>query len=200
MSSDPVRDAADWIRHGGVVVFPTETFYGLAVDPRQPDAVAAVFDLKGRPTGMALPLVASSLGQVETLVGTLRGANARLAAEFWPGPLSLVLDAPASIAPAVHGGTHTVAIRVPAHPMARALAEACGHPLTATSANRSGEPPVEDLTGIPLIAADRRVVVLDGGRTPGGAPSTIVDARVTPVRIVRNGAVPSDRVLRSIHE
>ena len=200
MSSDPVRDAADWIRHGGVVVFPTETFYGLAVDPRQPDAVAAVFDLKGRPTGMALPLVASSLGQVETLVGTLRGANARLAAEFWPGPLSLVLDAPASIAPAVHGGTHTVAIRVPAHPMARALAEACGHPLTATSANRSGEPPVEDLTGIPLIAADRRVVVLDGGRTPGGAPSTIVDARVTPVRIIRNGAVPSDRVLRSIHE
>ena len=200
MSSDAVRNAADWIRHGGVVVFPTETFYGLAVDPRQPDAVAAVFDLKGRPTGMALPLVASSLAQVENLVGTLRGANAQLAADFWPGPLSLVLDAPASIAPAVHGGTQTVAVRVPAHPMARALAEACGHPLTATSANRSGEPPVEDLAGITLIAADRRVVVLDGGRTPGGAPSTIVDARMTPVRIIRDGAVPSDRVLRSIHE
>ena len=200
MSSDPVRDAADWIRHGGVVIFPTETFYGLAVDPTQPDAVAAVFDLKGRPAGMALPLVASSLAQVENLVGTLRGANARLAADFWPGPLSLVLDAPASIAPAVHGGTHTVAVRVPAHPMARALAEAYGRPLTATSANRSGEPPVDDLAGITTIAADRRVVVLDGGRTPGGAPSTIVDARVAPVRIIRNGAVPSDRVLRSIHE
>ena len=200
MSSDPVREAADWIRDGGVVVFPTETFYGLAVDPTQPDAVAAIFDLKGRPPGMALPLVASSLGQVESLVGTLRGANARLAADFWPGPLSLVLDAPPSIAAAVHGGTHTVAIRVPAHPLARALAEACGHALTATSANRTGEPPVEDLTGITSIAADPRVVVLDGGRTPGGAPSTIVDARVTPVRIIRNGAVPSDRVLRSIHE
>ena len=85
-------------------------------------------------------------------------------------------------------------------PLARALAEACGHPLTATSANRSGEPAVEEVAGIAAIAADRRVVVLDAGRTPGGAPSTIVDARVTPIRIIRHGAVPSDRVLRSIHE
>ena len=200
MSSDPVRAAADWIRQGGVVVFPTETFYGLAVDPTQPDAVAAVFDLKGRPASMALPLVAASAEQVEQFAGTLHGANARLAANFWPGPLSLVLDAPASIAPAVHGGTHTVAVRVPAHPIARALAEACGHPLTATSANRSGEPAVEEVAAIAAIAADRRVVVLDAGRTPGGRPSTIVDARVTPIRIIRHGAVPSDRVLRSIHE
>jgi L-threonylcarbamoyladenylate synthase len=200
MTSDPVRDAADWIRRGGVVAFPTETFYGLAVDPTQPDAVAAVFHIKGRPDGMALPLVAASMAQVETLLGPLQGASARLAAVFWPGPLSLVLDAPPSIAPAVHGGTHTVAVRVPAHAIARALAEAYGHPITATSANRSGEPPVEDLAGLAAIAADRRVVVLDGGRTPGGAPSTIVDARATPVRIIRDGAVPSDRVLRSTHE
>lgn len=200
MSSDPVRDAADWIRQGGVVVFPTETFYGLAVDPRQPDAVAAAFDLKARPDGVALPLVAASVAQVEQYFGALRGANARLAAAFWPGPLSLVLDAPASIVPAVHGGTRTVAVRVPAHPIARALAEAYGHPVTATSANRSGEPAVEVVTGITAITEDRRVVVLDGGRTPGGSPSTIVDARGTPIRIIRHGAVPSDRVLRSMDE
>jgi L-threonylcarbamoyladenylate synthase len=209
MTSDPVRDAADWIRQGGVVVFPTETFYGLAVDPRLPDAVAAVLDLKGRPAGMALPLVAASIAQVEEFVGLLGDANARLAAAFWPGPLSLVFDAPAAIVPAVHAGTHTVAVRVPAHAIARALAETYGHPLTATSANRSGEPaPVEiaeiaeiaEVAGIAAIARDRRVVVLDGGRTPGGAPSTIVDARTTPVRIIRDGAVPSERVLRSIHE
>ena len=200
MSSDPVRDAADWIRQGGVVVFPTETFYGLAVDPRQPDAVQAAFDLKARPEGVALPLVAASVAQVEQYFGALRGANARLATAFWPGPLSLVLDAPASIAPAVHGGTRTVAVRVPAHAMARALADAYGHPLTATSANRSGEPAVEVVTGIAAITEDRRVVVLDGGRTPGGLPSTIVDARGTTIRIIRHGAVPSDRVLRSMHE
>ena len=200
MVSDSIRDAANWIRQGGVVVFPTETFYGLAADPIQLEAVALIFELKGRPSGLALPLVASSLGQVERFVGPLRGASARLADEFWPGPLSLVLDAPPAVAPAVHGGTGTIAIRVTSHPVARDLADACGHPVTATSANRSGEPPADDLAGISTIARDRRVFVIDGGRTPGGEPSTIVDARVTPVRILRPGAVPSDRVLRSIHE
>jgi L-threonylcarbamoyladenylate synthase len=200
MSSDRIRRAADWLRQGGVVVFPTETFYGMAADPGQPEAVAAVFDVKGRPDGMPLPLVAASIAQVEQFAGLLRGANRLLAEAFWPGPLTIVLDAPDGLAPAVHAGTGTVAIRVPSHDMARALAEACGTPVTATSANRSGEPAVVDLSGIASITNDPRVFVLDGGRTPGGAPSTIVDARATPARILRAGAVPSDRVLRSIHE
>jgi L-threonylcarbamoyladenylate synthase len=159
-----------------------------------------VFDLKGRPAGMALPLVAASIDQVEEVFGPLRGDSARLAAAFWPGPLSLVLDAPKSIDAAVHAGTGTVAVRVPAHPVARGLAAACGHPLTATSANRTGEPAADDVRGIGVMARDPRVLVLDGGRTPGGSPSTIVDARVAPVRVVRDGAVPSERVLRSTHE
>ncbi len=169
-----------------MVVFPTETFYGLAVDPTQPDAVAAVFDLKGRPAGLALPLVAASVDAG----GAASSAGSATPMRGWPpssGPVRSrsCLDAPAAIAPAVHGGTQTVAVRVPAHPTARALAEACGHPLTATSANRTGEPAAADVAGIAAIAADRRVLVLDAGRTPGGRPSTIVDARVTPVRIIR---------------
>jgi L-threonylcarbamoyladenylate synthase len=149
---------------------------------------------------MALPLVAASLSQVEELVGPLVGVSRRLAEEFWPGPLSLVVAAPAAVASAVHGGTGTVAIRVPGHAVARALAEAYGGPVTATSANRSGEPAPTEVSGAGGISADRRVFVLDGGRTPGGAASTIVDARVTPIRIVRHGAVPAERVLRSLHE
>lgn len=195
-----IARAADWIRQGGVVVVPTETFYGLAADPFRPDAVAAVFDLKGRPAAMALPLVAASVEQIERCIGPLTEHTARLAREFWPGPLSLILDAPSSTAPAVHGGTMTVAIRVPAHPMARLLAGACGHPVTATSANRTGEPAPVDVAGVGALARDPRVLVLDGGQTPGGAPSTIVDARSTPIRIVREGAVSAERVLRSIHE
>jgi L-threonylcarbamoyladenylate synthase len=198
--NDRVAVAASWLRNGGVVVFPTETFYGLAADPAHPDAVAAVFDLKGRPFGMALPLIAASLSQVEQFVGPLGGASRQLAEEFWPGPLSLVVDAPASVASAVHGGTGTVAIRVPGHAVARALAAAHGGPVTATSANRSGEPAPTEASAAAGIGADRRVLVLDGGRTLGGAPSTIVDARVTPIRIVRHGAVSAERVLRSIHE
>jgi L-threonylcarbamoyladenylate synthase len=195
-----VRRAADWIRQGGVVVFPTETFYGLAADPAQERAVAVIFELKGRPAGMAIPLVAASVEQVEAFAGPLGTHSRHLAGVFWPGPLSLVLDAPPSVADGVHAGTRSVAIRVPAHPLARALAGACGFPVTATSANRSGQPAVEEVGRIGEITSDPRVFVLDGGRTPGGAPSTIVDARARPVRIVRDGAVPRERVLRSMHE
>jgi L-threonylcarbamoyladenylate synthase len=200
VDSDRIAAAANWLRNGGVVVFPTETFYGLAADPARPDAVRAIFDLKGRPSEMALPLIAASLTQVEQFAGPLEGVSRQLAEAFWPGPLSLVVEAPAVVVSAVHGGTGTLAIRVPGHAIARALAAAHGSPVTATSANRSGEPAPTEASGAVLISADRRVLVLDGGRTPGGAPSTIVDARVTPIRILRHGAVPAERVLRSIHE
>jgi L-threonylcarbamoyladenylate synthase len=183
-----------------VVVYPTETFYGLAADPTQADAVAAIFDLKGRPAALALPLIAASVSQVEQFVGPMDDVNRRLAEAFWPGPLSLVFDAPQSLADAVHAGTRTVAVRVPGHSVAQALAAMYGCPLTATSANRSGEPPPTEPSGLMALAGDPRVLLVDGGRTPGGAPSTIVDARATPIRIVRHGAVPAERVLRSIHE
>jgi L-threonylcarbamoyladenylate synthase len=191
--------AVAWIRRGGIVAYPTETFYGLGVDPAQPAAVDALFDLKGRDLTSAIPLLAAARGDVERWCGPLDAASGRLAEAFWPGPLALVLAAPAGIAPRVHAGTGTVAVRVPGHPAARALAAAAGVLLTATSANRSGEAAAaraEDLAG---LARDSRVLVLDGGPTPGGAPSTIVDARTSPVRLVREGAVPWNRVLRSMH-
>lgn len=181
------------LRAGGVVAFPTDTFYGLAADPTQPDAVRRIFAVKARPSGEALPLIAVSIKAVEEFCGSLGPAGERLAKQFWPGPLSLLLDAPASVAHEVHAGTGAVAIRVPDHPLARALTQAFGGPLTATSANRSGQPPAR--RAAELAALDASVFVIDGGETAGGAPSTIVDARVTPPRLVRAGAVPWDRVL-----
>ena len=200
VNSDRIAEAAGWLRKGGVVVYPTETFYGLAADPTQADAVAAIFELKGRPAGMALPLVAASFSQVERFVGAMGDINRQLAETFWPGPLSLMFDAPASVASVVHGGTGTVAVRVPGHAIARALADVYGLPITATSANRTGEPAATEPSGVTAIGADPRVLLLDGGRTAGGPPSTIIDARLTPIRIVRHGAVPAERVLRSLHE
>jgi L-threonylcarbamoyladenylate synthase len=181
------------LRSGGVVAFPTDTFYGLAADPTQPAAVERVFAIKGRAAGEALPLVAVSIEAVEQFCGPIGAAGARLARHFWPGPLALLLDAPAAVVPAVHAATGAVAIRVPGHPVARALTEAFGRPLTATSANRSGQRPAADAAA--LADLDPSLFVVDAGVTAGGAPSTIVDARVSPPRLVREGAVPWNRVL-----
>jgi len=205
LTVDPVRPdpatmriAADWLRQGGVVAYPTDTVYGLAVDPSSAAAVEAIFDVKGRDARAALPLLAASVEQVRAACGALPPDAARLAAAFWPGPLSLILDAPAPVAPAVHAGTGTVAVRVPAHPVARALAAAFDGLVTATSANRSGQPPSETAAGLDAIARDPRVLVIDGGRAPGGAPSTIVDARGAELRLVRAGAIVWKRVLESL--
>jgi L-threonylcarbamoyladenylate synthase len=195
-----LSQAVEWLRRGGILAFPTDTFYGLAADPSSSRAIRDLFDLKGRDAATAVPLIAGALEQVETWRGPLDPRSARLARACWPGPLSLVVDAPASVAPEVHGGLGTVAIRVPAHALARELAMLWGAPLTATSANRSGEAPARDATALGEVGSDPRVMVVDGGPTPGGAPSTIVDARVDPPRLVRAGAMAWDRVLEFAKE
>jgi L-threonylcarbamoyladenylate synthase len=187
--------AIDWLRQGRVVAFPTDTFYGLAVDPTSATALRTLFALKGRPAASALPFVAESLAQVETWCGPLEGRSARLAARFWPGPLSIVLDAPRSVDPAALGGAGTIAIRVPDHLVARALAETWGAPLPATSANLTGAPPVRTPDALGAIADDPSVLVMDAGAAPGGSPSTIVDARGGEPRLVREGAIAWNRVL-----
>ena len=197
VSAQALTAAAAWIRAGGIVVFPTETFYGLAVDPTRPAAVAALFDLKGRDRQVAVPLVAASREALERLCGPIDARSAVLADRFWPGSLSLVIEAPATIAPEVHGGAGTIAVRVPSHPLARALAEAAGGLVTSTSANRSGEPAAVDVASLGSWRDDPRVYVIDGGPTAGGAPSTIVDARRSPPILIREGAVPWSRVLES---
>jgi L-threonylcarbamoyladenylate synthase len=111
----------------------------------------------------------------------------------------LILDAPEEVAPKVHAGTGGVAVRVPAHEIARRLALEFGWPLTATSANRSGSPAVRSVDALGALAADPRVFTIDAGLVPGGAASTIVDVRQTPPRLVREGAVAWSRVLESMH-
>ena len=144
-SSDPdpaiLARAASVLRGGGVIVFPTDTLYGLAADARNPRAVEAVVRVKGRAPAEPLPLVAADAGQVEREAAVMSPLARRLARRFWPGPLTLVVAARTSLAPAVTAGTGTVAIRVPDHIVARRLAELAGVPLTSTSANRSGFPP-----------------------------------------------------------
>ncbi len=188
-----VAAAAAVLRRGGLVVYPTETFYGLGALAREGAALERLARAKLRPEGKPLPLLAADLAQVAE-VARLEGRAARIAARFWPGPLTLVLPARPGLPAEITAGTGTVGIRVPGSPLARALARAAGGALVSTSANPSGGPPpaqVADLEPRLRGAVDH---VLDGGPTPGGRPSTVVAVEGESVRLVRAGAVSFERV------
>lgn len=178
--------AADIIRAGGVVAIPTETFYGLAADTTSEAAVARIFEIKGRPATMALPLVGASLEQVSETLGPLDQRTLKAATRFWPGPLSLVVNG-------------NVAVRVPDHAFVRALCARVGRLLTATSANKTGEPAATDAATVERTLGDLVDLVIDGGTTPGGLPSTIADLRGPAPRLIRDGAFPWPRILEALH-
>ena len=189
--------AVEILRLGGIVAYPTDTLYGLAVDPRSAAAVAKLFAIKGRDARVALPLVAADLAQAEH-VGRIGPLERRLAARFWPGPLTLVVPANAALTPALLAGGDTVAVRVPAHPVAQALARAFEFAIPATSANLSGAPATADPQDVCGALGHHLDLLLDAGPAPGGPPSTIV--RIvgdTPV-LLRRGAIAWERVLESL--
>ena len=191
-----VREAAEMIHDGLIVAYPTDTLYGLAVDPRNAAAVSRLFDLKGRPETSALTLIAADVSQVRQ-AGEMTVAAERLAARWWPGPLTVVLGAAPVLAAETLAGGRTVGIRVPDHPVAVALAGAAGFCVTATSANRSGATSTSTPEAVAEALPDVDAV-LDAGPAPGGPPSTIVNATARAVTLVRAGVVPWDRVLRSL--
>ena len=194
--TDAIETAVNALRSGRVVAFPTDTLYGLAVDPRRADAVERLFALKGRDASVAVPLVAADVAQ-STLAATFDQRARRAASAFWPGPLSIVAPANACLTPEALGGRATVAIRVPAHEIARELARAFAFPITATSANRSGHAAADSADAVAAALPDVDVLI-DAGRAPGGAPSTIISFDANGPILLRDGAVPWDRVIKSL--
>ena len=193
---DALEEAAKWILAGRVVAIPTDTLYGLAVDPFSAAAVDALFVAKDRPADRAIPLIAADRAQVEGVLGPLTPLGARLAERGWPGPLTLVVAAPRALAAGVTGGAGTVGVRVPNHDVARAIARLAGRPITATSANVSGEPATDDPDRVEATLGDRIELLVDVGRTAGGSPSTIVDVTGAEPRLIRAGAVAWDEIQR----
>jgi L-threonylcarbamoyladenylate synthase len=193
---DAIEEAAHWILGGGVVALPTDTLYGLAANPFSSAAVARVFDVKGRTAERALPLIAADTAQVAAHLGPLGELGARLADRVWPGPLTLLVSAPAAVARDVAGGTGRVGVRVPADRVARAICGMAGRPVTATSANLSGERAPSDPNDVERTLGDRIDLLIDAGPTRGGAPSTIIDVTGDTPTLVRAGAIAWEDILQ----
>jgi L-threonylcarbamoyladenylate synthase len=183
-----VSEAARLLAEGRLVAFPTETVYGLGADATDPRAVARLFAAKGRPSFN--PLIAHVADvQAARRAGKLSAAAEGLAAQFWPGPLTLVVPARDVVCELARAGLATVALRVPKHPVAQALLAASGKPIAAPSANRSGH--VSPTTADHVLADLEGVVdlVVDGGPAPLGLESTIVDCTSAAPRLLRLGAI-----------
>jgi L-threonylcarbamoyladenylate synthase len=193
---DALEEAARWIARGRVIAIPTDTLYGLAADPFQPDAVRRVFAIKERPPDQPVPLIAADAAQVASTLGPLNPTALALAARYWPGPLTLIVEAPFSIARDVTAGTGTVGVRVPRHEVARAIVRMCGRPVTATSANLSGQSATDDPEVVEQTLGARIELLIDTGKTAGGPPSTIVDTTTATPRLVRAGAIAWDEIQR----
>lgn len=179
-----------------MIAYPTDTLYGLGADPRNRDAVERIFRIKGRSAQRSIPLIAGSVDQARA-AGELNAIAETLARRFWPGPLTLVVPQVAALADGIGQG-RSVAVRVPDHAVARALAVGLGFPITSTSANPTGVAPAATAREVIDTIGDQLAVVVDGGPTRGGPPSTIVDVSAGAPRLVRVGAVPWDRVLESL--
>jgi L-threonylcarbamoyladenylate synthase len=189
--ADPshIAQAAERLRAGAVIAFPTDTLYAVAARAADPDAVARLYQVKERPSGQPMVWLVLDRAQVERFVVVSADA-AELMARFWPGPLTLVLPA------RVPSDGPTIAVRAPNHDVALGLLRALGEPIASSSANPAGQPPPVDADQVMAGLGDRLDVVLDGGPCRIGQPSTILDlAGVTP-RILRHGAIPDFELIR----
>lgn len=194
-SGDVIREAAEIIRRGGVVVFPTTGLYGLAADAENPAAVDRIFLIKKRPPDKPILLLIPHVSAVRNLVREISPAAERIMAAFWPGSLTLVFEAAAGLLPALTAGTGKIGIRLPAFPAARHLVQAAGRPITATSANISGQAGCASIADLDPAVAASADLILDAGPLKGGAGSTVLDVTRNPPVFIREGTVPRERIL-----
>ena len=183
-----IGEAAAALAAGGLVAFPTETFYGLGAAALNPAAAERIYRVKGRPDDSPLLVLVDSVEMAETIADVPALAR-ELMARHWPGPLTLVMAARACVPARVTARTATVGVRLSSHPVATALVRGLGAPITAPSANPSGAAPPATAEAVVATLGAAVDVVLDGGPTPGGQPSTVLDVTVSPARVIRQGAV-----------
>lgn len=194
-AQDPasIQKAVELLRQGSLVAFPTDTVYGVGALPLHPQAIARLYDVKGRSQEKAIPILLGGAADLEGMASQVSEMARRLARRFWPGPLTLVVPKGASL-PEEVSSTPTVGVRMPDHPVALALLRQTG-PLAVTSANLSGMPSSVTAQEVLEQLGGRIPLILDGGHTPGGVSSTVVDCTGPQPRILREGPIRLREIL-----
>jgi L-threonylcarbamoyladenylate synthase len=195
-----IRYAASWLNRGSVVAIPTDTLYALAADPVNLAAIQEIFRVKGRPESRALPILINSLDQAALLSSELPDNFFRLAEAFWPGPLTIVVDASNRLPLKVTANTRRISLRWPKNQIVHQLITTLGVPLTGTSANLSGSPACASGDEVFRQLGDRLPLILDGGETITPLPSTIVELRGNQWCIGRPGAIPNDHIRHTLED
>ncbi len=188
-SSKAIENIQSVLNSGGVIAFPTDTFYGLGADPFNPDALSRIFQIKQRPADKPLLVLIHSLDQLADLTQEVTDSARQLMERFWPGPLTLIFKAAAGLPDALTAGTGTLGIRLPGHPFTRELLETLDRPLTAPSANISNAQELQTARQVENTLGEKLNLIVDGGPAPGGKVSTILDTITNPPTLIREGAL-----------
>ncbi|HTZ40105.1 MAG TPA: L-threonylcarbamoyladenylate synthase [Syntrophales bacterium] len=189
-----IDEAVAILKSGGVIAFPTETFYGLGADARNEAAIDKIFDIKGRDFSNPILVVIGEAGHLDAFAEGIPSSARKLMEKFWPGPLTILFSASPSVSPKLTAGSGRIGMRLSSHPIARELSKRLGGPLTATSANLSGAAECSSAAEVISQLGGKLDGVVDGGYTPGGKGSTIVDVTVSPVKVLREGVLPSSLI------
>jgi len=190
-------EAVKIISEGGIVAFPTESFYGLGVDATNTDAVENLFTIKKRDHNSPILILISSLRNLPQYVAYTPSSAKRLGEKFWPGGLTMIFQSSPIVSPALTSSTGKVGIRISSHPLAHSLSKTLNVPITATSANISGMPPCINANQVVKYFNNAVDLILDGGETQGNYPSTILDVTIDPPLIIREGMVKVEEIIKS---
>lgn len=190
-----LHSAVDVLKNGGIIAYPTETFYGLGTRIDREASLQRLYEIKQRPREKAMPLIIGDKGQLSPIAADISDSAMKLMEKFWPGPLTLLFPAKKHLSELITAGTKKVAVRIPGESFALLLAKCTRFPFTATSANPSGMPPAQDAETVILYFGDKIELIIDCGPAPGGLPSTIVDVTNVETIIIREGAVRKELLI-----
>ena len=195
---DLISEAALIIKSGGVISFPTRYLYGLGADAFNADAVDRIFKIKQRPYNKPLLVLVDKLKDLTRLARNVPSAATHIMERFWPGEVTIVFEAKDSLPENLTGGSGRIGVRMPEHPVALALTNSVQGPITATSANITGQDGCSRVQDLDPLIADKLDLILDAGPLKGGIGSTVIDVTVYPPKILREGAVSSKVILAAL--